>query len=190
MLPGGWAMKLKRTQTTIAIFAVATALTGCGAADVPATGTSQAAEKAVPGARVARETRYYGIGPSAEYDFDAGVIGVVSQLRIPFPSGTTFDVVVTVSMNYRTSADDRFVVGALVRRDGRFGPVVDVKPEQRVVAASTTGASSTTVFLIDDLPGGHDYFFSPVVNVPSRVGNRGSITSRNVVFVVDAMASG
>jgi len=179
-------MKLKRTQTTIAVVAVTATLSGCLAAE----GTGQAEQKAVPGAEVARATRYYGIGPSAEYGSDFGSIGEVSQLRISSPSGTTFDVVVTISMDYRTSADDTFVVGALVRRDDRFGPVVDARPEERVDAAATTETSSTTVFLIDAMAGGHDYFFSPVVNVSDRTGNRASIRTRHVIFVVDAMRSG
>ena len=179
-------MELKRTQKMIAVLVVAAALMGCAA---ERTGASQADGRAVPGAGVHRAQRYYGAGPSAEYGSDFGSIGVVTQLRIPFPVGTTSDVVVTISMDYRTSADDKFVVGALVRRDGRFGPVVKVRPRKRVVAASTTGTSTTAVFLISDLPGGHDYFFSPTVNVPSRVGNRGFITTRHVVFVVDVMPS-
>ena len=97
---------------------------------------------------------------------------------------------VTISMDYRTSADDTFVVGPLVRRDDRFGPVVNATPEEHAVPTSTTETSSTTVFLINDLAGGHDYFFSPVVNVSDRTGNRATIRTRHVVFIVDAMRSG
>jgi len=94
--------------------------------------------------------------------------------------------VITIAMNYRTSADDRFVVSPLVRRDGRYGPIVDVRPQVRAVAASTKPTGGTTAFLINGLRGGHAYWFFPTVNVSRRVGDHSSITTRHVVFVVDA----
>jgi hypothetical protein len=177
-------------RKSVVVIAISAALIAWPAVDVATMGTGRADERAVtPGSRVKRETRYYGIGPSARYDFDAGSIGEVRPLRVPFASGSPVDVVITISMDYRTSADDGFVVAPLVRRNGRFGAVVRTRPRGRVVAASTTWTSSTTAFLIGGLRGGHEYWFSPTVNVSDRVGNRASITSRHVVFVVDATPS-
>ena len=77
-------------------------------------------------------------------------------------------------MDYRRRPTTRSSLDA--RATGyRFGPVVNATPEEHVVATSTTETSSTTVFLINDLAGGHDYFFSPVVNVSDRTGNRATI---------------
>jgi hypothetical protein len=139
---------------------------------------------------IVRATRSYGAGPAAEYDFDSGAIGVVRPLRLRFPSGTSYDVVVTVSFDYRTSADDRFVVGLSVRRDSEFGHRVSVTPPQRAIAGSTVRTSSTAVFRLVGLPGGHAYWFSPTVNVSETIGNRSSIGSSRVLLVVDATPSG
>lgn len=138
---------------------------------------------------IVRATRSYGAGPAAEYDFDSGSIGVVTPLRLSFPSGTSYDVVVTVAFDYRTSADDRFVVGMLVRRDSGSGHRVSVTPPQRAIAASTVRTSSTVVFRLIGLPGGHAYWFSPTVNVSETVGNHSSIGSSRVLLVVDATPS-
>jgi hypothetical protein len=138
---------------------------------------------------IVRATRSYGVGPAAEYDFDSGSIGVVTPLRLSFPSGTSYDVVVTVAFDYRTSADDRFVVGMSVRRDSEFGHRMSVTPPQRAIAASTVRTSSTAAFRLIGLPGGHAYWFSPTVNVSETVGNRSSIGSSRVLLVVDATPS-
>jgi hypothetical protein len=179
---------MRKMRGAIAIGVVAAALTAWAAVELvgPQAGSARAATQ---GSEVQRKTHYYGVGPTAHYDFDSGTIGVVRPLRQSFVSGATFDVVITISMNYQTSADDRFVVAPLVRRDGRYGPIVDVRPEARTVVPTTTPTSTTTVFLINDLPGGHTYWFSPTVNVSRRVGDHSSITSRKVVFVVDMTRS-
>jgi hypothetical protein len=179
-------MGLKGTRKAIALAAVVAMLLVWLAVEVATTGTGRAGAADTPGTEVRRATRYYDIGPSAEYDFDSGSIGVVRPLRVSFAAGTTFDVVITIAMNYRTSADDRFVVSPSVRRDGRYGPVVDPRPQARAVAASTKPTGGTTAFLINGLRGGHTYWFFPTVNVSRRVGDHSSITSRHVVFVVDA----
>jgi len=179
-------MRLKGTRKAIALASVAAMVLVWLAVEVATTGTGQAGAVGTSGTEFQRATRYYGVGPSAEYDFDSGSIGVVRPLHLSFASGTTFDVVITIAMNYRTSADDRFVVSPLVRRDGRYGPIVDARPQARAVAASTTPTGGTTAFLINGLRGGHTYWFSPTVNVSRRVGDHSSITSRHVVFVVDA----
>jgi hypothetical protein len=141
-------------RKSVVVVAISAAVIAWPAVDVATMGTGRADEGAVTlGSRVKRETRYYGIGPSAHYDFDAGSIGEVRPLRVPFASGSPVDVVITISMDYRTSADDEFVVAPLVRRNGRFGPVVRTRPRGRVVAASTTWTSSTTAFLIGGLRG-------------------------------------
>ena len=139
---------------------------------------------------IVRATRSYGAGPAAEYDFDSGSIGVVPPLRLSFPSGTSYDVVVTVAFDYRTSADDRFVVGMSARRDLESGHRMSVTPPQRAIEASTVRTSSTAAFRLIGLPGGHAYWFSPTDNVSQTVGNRSSIGSSRVLLVVDATPSG
>jgi hypothetical protein len=139
---------------------------------------------------IKRATRSYGVGPSADYDFDSGTIGIVSPLQLSFPSGTEYDVVVTVSLDYRTSAGDRFIIGLLVRRDTEFGHRESVTPAKRAISASTIRTSSTVVFRLRHLQGGHEYWFSPNVNVSQRVGNHSSISSSRVLLVVDATPSG
>lgn len=147
-------------------------------------------ERAIPlTSGIARATRYYGIGPSADYDFDSGSIGGVVPLRLSFPAGTLYDVVVTVSLDYRTSADDRFVVGVTARRDSEFGQIASVAPKERTISASQARTSTTASFRLSDLQGGHEYWFSPSVNVSRRGGNRASISSNHVLVVVDATPS-
>jgi hypothetical protein len=178
---------MKRIRSVISVAVVVATLTWV-AIDVAGTDRDRV-EAATQRAEPRRATRYYGVGPSAEYDFDSGSIGVVRPLRMTFASGSTHDLVVLISMDYRTSGDDPFVVAPLVRRDTRLGPVVDTRPGRRAVAPSTAPTSSTTAFVIEDLRGGHTYWFSPTVNVSRRVADRSSITSRHVVFVVDALRS-
>jgi hypothetical protein len=136
--------------------------------------------------KIVRATRFYGPGPSADYDFDNGNIGTVSALRTTFPAGATYDVVVTISMDYRTSADDGFIVGLWARRGSEYGHRVPVLPSARAISASTGRTSTSAIFRLSDLRGGREYWFSPTVNVSKRVGNHASIWSRHVLLVVDA----
>jgi hypothetical protein len=138
---------------------------------------------------IARATRFYGVGPSADYAFDSGSIGGVVPLRLSFPAGTTYDVVVTVSLYYHTSSDDRFIVDLCVRRDSEFGHLESVSPEERAISASVARTSTTASFRLTDLEGGHDYWFSPGVNVSHRGGHRASISSNHVLVVVEATPS-
>jgi hypothetical protein len=147
---------------------------------------SRAANRAVaPAAGLLRASRWWKVGPSAQYDFDNGVIGQVTPLQVALPEGANYKVVVSVSLDYRTSPDDRFVVGALVRKDAEFGYVVDAFPRQRAVSASSVRTSTTALFQLSGLEGGHVYWISPTVNVSAR-DQKASIVSRHVVVVVDA----
>jgi hypothetical protein len=114
----------------------------------------------------------------------------VTPLRLSFPAGTTYDVVVTVSLDYHTSSDDRSVVGLLVRRDSAFGHRESVTPRLRAISASTVRTSTTASFRLSGIQGGHEYWFSPTVNMSHRVGNHASIASSHVLLVVDATPSG
>ena len=138
---------------------------------------------------IIRATRFYGPGPSADYDFDYGSIGTVSALRTTFPAGATYDVVVTISMDFRTSPDDRFIVGLWARRDSEYGHRVLTLPSARAVAASKVQTSVTAVFRLSDLRGGREFWFSPTVNVSHRVGDHALIRSKHVMLVVDATPS-
>jgi hypothetical protein len=173
-------------RRSVAVVCVSAIVLG-GGAWVVAAGPSRSDRRSTPlTPGIKRATRSYAVGPSADYDFDSGTIGTVTPLQLSFPSGSAFDVVVTVSLDYSTSADDRFVTALLVRRDSEFGHREPATPPERAIAASTVRTSSTVVFRIRHLQGGHTYWFSPTVNVSERVGNHSSISSSRVVLVVDA----
>jgi hypothetical protein len=157
------------------------------AAADPSNGTSDRSMAQVSG--TIRATRFYQAGPSAKYDFDYGSIGTVSALRRTLPAGATYDVVVTLSMDYRTSPTDRFIVGLLVRLDAEYGHRVSTEPSVRAIAASTVRTSTTAVFRPSDIRGGHEYWFTPTVNVSHRVGDRAWIGAKHVVLVVDVKPS-
>jgi hypothetical protein len=138
---------------------------------------------------IIRSTQFYGTGPSAVYSFDTGSIGGVSALRMTLPAGGTYEAVVSISMDYRTSERDGFVVGLWARRDSEFGDRVSVTPRDRAIRASAAQTSTTAVFRISDLQGDVDYWFSPTVNLDHRVGDRASIRSSHVLLVVEATPS-
>lgn len=175
---------MRRTIAMIGLVAV-TALGGAWSFTASAA-EPEGAERVTLAPDVARATRSYGVGPRADYDFDYGSIGTAQPLRLAFPGGATYDVVVTVSFDYRTSADDRFVVGLLARRSTEFGHRETVRPPTRAIPASTIPTSTSATFLLKGLVGGRDYWFSPTVNVSHREGNRASIVTRRVAMVVDA----
>jgi hypothetical protein len=61
-----------------------------------------------------------------------------------------------------------------------------VIPPDRAISGSTVRTSSTASFRLADVQGGHEYLFSPTVNVSKRVGNHSSISSTRELLVVDA----
>ena len=172
------------------VCAVAVLLTGGAWAVASGHSSDRLAGRASTQTGMIRATRFYGRGPSATYAFDYGVIGTSPALRLTFPAGATYDVVVTISMDYRTSPDDGFVVGPLVRRDAEYGHVMSPLPEDRAIPAATVRSSTTAVFRYADLRGGHEFWFSPTVNVSHRVGNRASISASHLLLVVEATPSG
>ena len=177
-------------RVTAVVCAAAVLFAGGAWAVAAARSSSRTEERAIPLASgIARATRFYGVGPSADYSFDSGSIGGVVPLRVSFPAGTMYDVVVTISLDYRSSPDDRFVVDMGVRRDTEFGHQESVAPEERAISASQARTSTTASFRLSDLEGGHDYWFSPGVNVSHRGGHRASISSNHVLVVVEATPS-
>ena len=161
-----------------------------GAWAVAAGSSDPVATRASTQTGLIRATRFYGVGPSAEYDGDSGSIGSAPDLRLTFPAGATYDVVVTISMDYHTSSGDRTIVLAFVRRDTEFGHVLPVLPKARALAEATTRSSTTAVFRLTDLRGGRVYRFGPAVNVSHRVGNSAWIVTSHVLLVVEATPSG
>jgi hypothetical protein len=157
---------------------------------VAAAHANRTGERAGTQTGIIRATRFYGVGPWAEYAGDSGSIGEAPALRLTFPVGVTYDVVVTISMDYHTSSGDRPIVSALVRRDSETGDSVPVLPRSRAIADATTRASTTAVFRLSDLRGGREYWFSPAVNVKHGFGGHASIVSRHVLLVVEATPSG
>ena len=134
-----------------------------------------------------RSTRYWDVGPGADYDFDSGSITTVQPLRLTFPAGAAYDAIVTMTLAYRTSAPgDRFVASLVVRKGAKYGPVVHPSPNQWPIAASSVRSSVTLTFRLTTLQGGTEYWFSPSVNVSHRDGNKASIAAQSVLMVVDA----
>ena len=162
------------------------ALVAGGAWVVAALG-ADAAVVTGPSQAISRSTKYWGVGPSASYDFYAGDIGTVSPLRVTLGPGSS-DVVVTISMDYRTSPDDRFVAGLYVRRDRRYGHLMLVTPKTRAVSASAPRSSADLMFQLTGLPGGHTYLFFPTVNVSHR-DNKASIEASRILMTVDSTPS-
>lgn len=139
-----------------------------------------------PASGLIRTTKNWATGPSAEYAFDFGNIGIVQPLRLTLPGGQTYDVVITLAMDYRTSPrPDRFIAGVSVRDGAEFGPMVPTTPSARSVDSSPVDASTTLTFQVSGLTGGTEYWISPTVNVSHR-DNKAQITSSRVVMVVDA----
>lgn len=142
-----------------------------------------------PATGLIRTTKSWDVGPSAEYGSDFGSIGEVHALRLTLPAGSTYDAVVTVALDYRTSpSPDRFVTRLVVREGERFGPIIASDPNGRPLAVSTSRSSATVTFQMADLQGGIEYWVMPSVNVLYRDTNA-SITSTDVLAVVDATAA-
>jgi len=162
------------------------ALLAGGAWAVSALG-ADAAVVTGPSHGLTRSTKYWVVGPSASYDFDSGNIGTVTPLRVTLPPGQS-DVVVTISTDYRTSPDDRFVAGLFVRRDRRYGHRVPVTPDMRALPATSARSLASLMFELTGLPGGHTYLFFPSVNVSQR-DNKASIEASRVLMTVDSTPS-
>jgi hypothetical protein len=172
-------------RRTWIIAAVAVAVIG-GAVLADAAVRSHTSDRVTgPAAGMIRTTKSWDTGPSAEYDYDSGNIGVVNALRLTLPAGTTYDVVITVSLDYRTSPPpDRLVVQVGIREGARYGPNVATDPGGRPVASSAS-RSSTTITCQARLDGGTEYWIAPAVNVLHRDAHA-RITSTDVLMVVDA----
>jgi hypothetical protein len=135
-----------------------------------------------------RSTRYWDVGPYAEYNFDSGGLGGVPALRLTFPATGNYDAVVTLSFDYRTSPPhDRFYGSIGVREGAEFGPIVRATPNERPLRASTVRSSVTLTFRLTGLTGGTEYWFGPSVNVSHRdADQKASIDTKRVLMVVDA----
>ena len=133
-----------------------------------------------PAGDTIRMTRWYPVGPSAEYGLDYGNIGVVDPVMFPLPAGT-YDVVVTLSFDVRTSANDTFDVG--VRGDDGD---VRVAPWHRAVAGTGSWDSTTVAFRARGLDGGATYAFEPWVNASFQRVGRARITTERLLVVIDA----
>jgi hypothetical protein len=174
-----------RKQWLIAVIALAVVATGI-VANASIRSRTAGTETGSP-AGLIRSTRYWDVGPGADYDFDSGGISTVQPLRLTFPAGASYDAVVTMTLGYRTSPPaDRFVASLLVRKGAKYGPVVHPAPNQWPVAASVVRSSVTLTFRLTTLQGGTEYWFSPSVNVSHRDGNKASIAAQSVLMVVDA----
>jgi hypothetical protein len=133
-----------------------------------------------PAGDTIRMTRWYRIGPSAVYGLDYGNIGVVDPTMLALPPGT-YDVVVTLSFDARTSANDTFDVG--VRGDDGEPRIT---PWHRPIAGTGTWDSTTVVFRAVGLAGDDTYAFEPWVNASFQRVGRARIVTERLLVVIDA----
>jgi hypothetical protein len=131
-----------------------------------------------------RMTRFYERGPSALYGSDFGGIGTVPPLEFPLPAGT-WDIVITLSIEYETTSDEGFVVGVSAPRER---PATFV-PKEWPLPAAVQGRLTTVLFHSAGLEGGRDYSFAPYVNIGFQRTGDAEITSGRVLMVVDATPS-
>jgi hypothetical protein len=136
-----------------------------------------------------RAFRAYGQGPTAIYQRDVGKIGGVLPLDISLPPGGAYDVIVSLSFNYRTKGTATFVIGVDAREGSLWpsGSKVDVSPAERPLHASPLRSATTLMFRMTDLAGGTDYWLTPYVNAYRSANAR--LLTHTVLMVVDATPS-
>lgn len=161
-------------------------LLGLGGVVVGAGAVTRDGDRAAPASPVPveRVERFYPRGPSADYDGDAGGIGVVDPLTFTVPSGgTSYDAVVTLGLQYRTLGAGPFTVGVGIREVGEGRAEVD--PGTLVLRRSAAATSTSVLFRARGLAPGATYEATPSVN--SVFAGRGAnlITTRKVLLLVD-----
>lgn len=175
---------MKRFARLLPVLALTVLVTGTGVA----AGVGLAGSQSTRPQPVTRLTGYFKVGPSAEYEGDAGGIGGVDPIRVQVPSGT-YDAVVTISFDYRTSGDAPFVAGVLVRvGPGLYGKVMKGVPDDVRLRPAPRGASGTGRFLIRGLKGGV-YNIEPTVN-SGFTDQPNKIVARRVLVTIDLTPTG
>jgi hypothetical protein len=138
----------------------------------------------VPSSGTVRAVQAYSLGPAASYSGDVGDITVATPFGVSLSSGSTYDVLVTLSMDYEAKGKGTFVVLVDATTGSSSGASVAVWPKARTLDPAQRGTVAVT-FRLADVAGGVDYWFRPAVNVRHRMGDA-EVDTRNVVAVVDA----
>jgi hypothetical protein len=102
--------------------------------------------------------------------------------------GSRYDVVVTVSFNYRASADDRFSAGATLLTSG--GRRIHLSPALRFVSPSPSFSSTTLVWRATGLSSATRYSLILGVGVQRLSGSRAAFVSTRTLVVIDGTPSG
>ena len=115
---------------------------------------------------------------------DSCVSSILVPLDVTTPSGTTsFDVVVTLTLDYRTSAKDIGLVEMRYRTvGGPHGPM----PPKTYPLTSRSRTTTTLTWTLNDLPGdGATYRFTPGIEVEDRGRYGYSIEGGHMVMVAE-----
>lgn len=133
-------------------------------------------------APVARVSRFYLAGPSAEYGSDYGGIGEVRPLRLQ-AVGTGHETVVTASFTYRTRGEGPFVMNAWL--EGAPGTDIRVRPGEVALAPSPLRTTTTVRFLAPDLEDGQTYRVHLGVNSQMADHGRNVVRTSKVLLTVE-----
>jgi hypothetical protein len=129
-------------------------------------------------------SHFYAEGPSTSCDLDVCGIGGVKPVRVALPAGPArYDVLATVSLQYKTSDRGRFQIAADVVAP--HGHRIDMQPTDRGLGASPHWQSVTLLYRAPNLAAGRTYRFSLSAGVRKYAGQRHVhiATSRVVVAV-------
>lgn len=115
---------------------------------------------------------------------DTCVSSVLDPLDVTTPSGaTSFDVVVTLTLDYRTSAKD---IGLVQLRYRTVGGPHGTMPPRAYPLTSTSRTTTTLTWTLNDLPGnGATYRFTPRIEVEDRGRYGYAIEGGHMVMVAE-----
>lgn len=115
---------------------------------------------------------------------DTCVSSVLDPLNVTTPSGaTSFDVVVTLTLDYRTSAKD---IGLVEMRYRTLGGPHGAMPPKTYPLTSTSRTTTTLTWTLNDLPGnGATYRFTPRIEIEDRGRYGYSIEGGHMVMVAE-----
>jgi hypothetical protein len=115
---------------------------------------------------------------------DTCVGTVLDPLKVTTPSeATTFDAVVTLTLDYRTSAKDIGLVQLRYRTSG--GPH-GVMPPKTYPLTARSRTSTTLTWSLNDLPAsGVEYVFTPLIEIEDRGRYGYSIEGGHMLMVAE-----
>lgn len=115
---------------------------------------------------------------------DTCVASVLDPLNVTTPSGaSSFDVVVTLTLDYRTSAKD---IGLVQMRYKTVGGPRGAMPPKTYPLTSRSRTTTTLIWTLNDLPGnGATYRFTPRIEIEDRGRYGYSIEGGHLVTVAE-----